>query len=287
MLTIKAPAKINLTLEVLGKRDDGYHEVRSVIQTISLYDILQFRKAKIVEIEAGMSGWLPEKSLIPGAIRVLRDATGCPEGVKISLDKQIPLISGLGGESSDAAAVLLGLNEFWEMNLSIKELEEMAARLGSDVPFFLHGGTALMEGRGEKITVLPPLPRRWAVLVTPPVPRLPGKTGQLYRSLRPGHYTGGEFTKSIVSALREGKEVTSAMLFNTFENLAFQPGSGIETCRQHLIKTGAEDVHLAGSGPTIFALCQEKALAEDLFHRLRNQALETYLVETVQQCGLT
>jgi 4-diphosphocytidyl-2-C-methyl-D-erythritol kinase len=282
MLTIRAPAKINLTLEILGRRDDGYHEILSVIQAISLCDVLHLEKATTIELNATIPDWLPEKSLIPGAIRLLQDATGCARGVKISLDKHLPLISGLGGDSSDAAAVLLGLNQLWELDLSIGELEKMAATLGSDVAFFLHGGTALLEGRGEKVTPLPPFPRQWAVLVIPPVPRLTGKTEQLYKSVKPTHYTDGEITRRLVNATREGKEVTPTMFFNTFENLVFQPGSDIETCRQHLIKIGAEDVHLAGSGPTLFTLFKDKTQAEDLCARLRNQNLETYLAETIQ-----
>jgi 4-diphosphocytidyl-2-C-methyl-D-erythritol kinase len=281
VITLKAPAKINLTLEVLGKRDDSYHEIRSIIQTISLCDVLHFQEADTIELKASMQEWLPEKSLIPGAVRLLQEATERPWGAEIAIEKNIPLISGLGGESSDAAAVLAGLNELWELGLSTGELEGIAAGIGSDVAFFLHGGTARLEGRGEQVTPLPHLPNMWVVLVIPSVPRLPGKTAQLYKSLKPEHFTDGTITGELETALREGRDLTTAMLFNTFENIAFQPRSDIETCRQHLVKIGAEDVHLAGTGPALFTLLKDGAQAKELQSRLQNQALETYLARTV------
>lgn len=281
MLTIVAPAKINLTLEVLGKRDDDYHEIRSVIQTISLCDVLRFQLSKSIELKSNIPDWQAEKSLISRAIGLLQNATGASRGVTIELEKHIPLISGLGGDSSDAAATLQGLNELWELDLPREELAEMAAHLGSDVAFFLYDGTALLEGRGEKVIPLPPLPHAWVVLVTPTTPRFTGKTEQLYQNLKTKHYTDGEITRKLVKALKEGGELTPDMLFNTFENLAFKYVSEVETCREHLLKIGAENVHLAGTGPTLFTLLKEKAQAEELYTRLENQNLEIHLAETV------
>ena len=159
MLTIEAPAKINLTLEVLGKRPDGYHEIRSVIQTINFCDSLQLAPSKDIQFKSNMSGWSGEQSLVVKAIELLQASTGYTHGATIKIKKRLPLISGLGGDSSDAAAALRGLNELWGMGLSASRLLELSPRLGSDVAFFLHGGTALVEGRGEVVTRLPPLPR--------------------------------------------------------------------------------------------------------------------------------
>ena len=281
MLTVPAPAKLNLTLEVLAKRQDGFHEIRSVIQTINLCDSLRFQPSQNIEFKSNTPDWLPEKSLVSKAVGLLRDTTGCSKGATIEIDKHIPLLSGLGGDSSDAAATLRGLNKFWELGLSRPALVELASQLGSDVAFFLYGGTALLEGRGERVTPLPPLPHMWAVLVVPPVSRLPGKTEQLYASLEASHYTDGQITARLVETLKEGGEFTPSMLFNTFENVAFNHFPEISLYREHIVKIGAANVHLAGSGPTLFTLVKGKTQAEDLYMRLKQQKLESYLTDTL------
>ena len=281
MLTVLAPAKLNLTLEVLAKRQDGFHEIRSVIQTVSLCDSLRFQLSQNVELKSDMSDWIPEESLVSKAAALLQEVTGCSKGATIEVSKRIPLVSGLGGDSSDAAATLRGLNKLWGLGLSLEELLELASRLGSDVFFFLHGGTALVEGRGERVTLLPPFPRTWALLVVPSVPRLPGKTKQLYASLKTSHYTDGRITERLVEALRESREFTPSFLFNTFENVVFTRSSEIDVYRKHIVKLGAADVHLAGSGPALFTLIKDRAQAEDLYICLKHQGLEIYLVETL------
>ncbi|MFC1992977.1 4-(cytidine 5'-diphospho)-2-C-methyl-D-erythritol kinase [Chloroflexota bacterium] len=282
MLTLQAPAKINLTLEVLAKRRDGYHEVRSVIQTINLCDSLRFRQSQNIKFKSSTSDWTPERSLISKAASLLKEDTGCSRGAIIEVDKHIPLMAGLGGDSSDAAAVLRGLNKLWGLGLSPEKLHDLAAQLGSDVPFFLHGGTALAKGRGEMLTPLPPLPRMWVVLVMPSVPRVPGKTERLYASLKASHYTDGQFTERLTKELRDNGEFTPSLLFNTFENIAFARSSEISVYRSHILKVGAADVHLAGSGPALFTLIKDKTLAEDLHLRLQQQRLESYLIETLE-----
>jgi len=279
MLTVLAPAKLNLTLEVLAKRPDGYHEIRSVIQTINLCDRLHFQASPKVTFKSNTPDWSPEKSLVSKAAGLLQETTGCTKGATIEVSNHIPLVSGLGGDSSDAAATLLGLNELWGLGLSPAKLLELATQLGSDVAFFFYGGTALVEGRGELVTPLPPLPHRWVVLVVPDVPRLPEKTGQLYASLKTSHYTDGQITQKLVDELREGKEPST--LFNTFENVAFTRFSKLKVYRDHIRKIGAPNVHLAGSGPTLFTLLKDKSQAEDLYTRCQQQGMETYLVGTL------
>ena len=168
MLTVKAPAKINLTLEVLGKRPDGFHNIRSVIQTVDFCDVLSFNLGDKIEVASDNPKFVAEKSLVSRAATRLQEVKGCSRGARIGVEKHIPLSAGLGGDSSDAAAVLLGLNQLWPPPLKPARLLELATRLGSDVAFFLHGGTALVEGRGEKVAPLPSLPQRWVVLVVPP-----------------------------------------------------------------------------------------------------------------------
>jgi len=281
MLTVSAPAKINLTLEVLDKRWDGFHEIRSVIQTINLCDSFHFELSRDIAFKSDMPDWIPEESLVSRAVGLLQQVTGCSKGVTIEVEKRIPLLSGLGGDSSDAAAVLRGLNRLWELNLSMKKLLELTQQLGSDVSFFLYGGTALVEGRGEIVTPLPPLPHRWVVLLMPPVPRLPGKTKRLYDSLKSNHYTDGQITRRLVGELNAGREFTSSFLFNTFENVAFGHFSWLNVSRSHMVKMGAPVVHLAGSGPALFTIVKDRARAEELYTLLQTQRLEPYLAETL------
>jgi len=281
MLTLLAPAKINLTLEVLEKRRDGFHEIRSVIQTINLGDRLGFQPGEGIRFESNSPDWIAGESLVSRTTNLLRETTGCTKGATITVSKRIPLMSGLGGDSSDAAATLRGLNQLWGLGLSRKGLLELAWQLGSDVAFFLCGGTALVKGRGEKVTPLPPLPRTWVVLAIPPVPRLPGKTRQLYEGLGINHYTGGEITRRLVTVLREGGEFTTSLLFNTFENVAFTRFPEVRVSRSHMTKMGATDVHLAGSGPTLFTLVKDEARAEELYRLFQTQRLAPYLAETL------
>lgn len=280
MLTVKAPAKINLTLEVLKKRPDGYHEIKSVLQAIGLYDTLKLEVAESTTFLYDMPDWSAEKSLLIKAVELLKKATGNVNGVRVEIEKRIPMMAGLGGDSSDAAALLRGLNQLWKLGLKPEELQKLAAQLGSDVPFFLYGGAALAEGRGEKVTPLPPLPRMWAVLVVPDVPREPGKTGRMYASLRSEHYTDGSITRKLVEALHNTTEFNSAMLFNTFENIAFEDNK-LHIYIEHLKKLGASHVHLAGSGPTLYTLFTEKAQVEDFRERCKAQGMETYLAATL------
>ena len=278
-MTILAPAKLNLTLEVLARRPDGYHEIRSVIQTISLCDHLTFQDRQSVAIRSDLPEWSAEKSLVSRAVDLMRETTGTSRGISIDVESYIPLISGLGGDSSAAAATLRGLNEIWELNLPQARLLELAGELGSDVPFFLHGGTALIQGRGEAVTPLPDFPHRWVLLVMPDVPRLPGKTASLYASLNAGHFTDGQITEQLIAELREGKE--PSVLFNTFENVAFVSGSTLKAYRNHIQKMGAPQMHLAGSGPALFTLYKDKAEAEELYKLCKLRKIETYLVETL------
>jgi 4-diphosphocytidyl-2-C-methyl-D-erythritol kinase len=285
MPDIKAPAKINLTLEVLGERPDGFHEIRSVIQTIDLYDSLRFRSSRQFLFSSDNPDFIAEESLVSRAAAILQEASGLTRGAAIDIKKRIPLVAGLGGDSSDAAAVLSGLNRLWELRLSPAQLLELAPGLGSDVPFFLYGGTALVKGRGEKVKALPPLPRRWVVLLVPPFPRMAEKTAKLYASLKPGHYTDGQITESLVKALNDRRGLKPSMLFNTFENVAFELFPGLKTYRDHFVKLGAYNVHLAGSGPALFALPDDKMQAENLYTRCEQQGLDCYLAETTDSKG--
>ncbi|MFH0942044.1 MAG: 4-(cytidine 5'-diphospho)-2-C-methyl-D-erythritol kinase [Chloroflexota bacterium] len=279
-LDFKAPAKVNLTLEVLGRRPDGYHEIRSVMQTIGLWDRLRLEPGPAIEYVCRNPGWKLEKSLLPGAVKLLRERTATTRGATIKITKRIPLVSGLGGESSLAAAALRGLNQLWELNLSLTDLESLAARLGSDVTFFLRGGTALAQGRGEMVTPLAPAPEQGLVLLLPDVPEVPQKTARLYARLDESHYTRGEMTERLASRLGRGVGPLPSMLFNVFDRLAPEVFSGLKDYWQRFIAAGAETVHLAGAGPALFTLADSKAPAEAVYRRLVEQGLKTYLTTT-------
>jgi len=279
-LVIKAPAKINLTLEVLGKRPDGFHEIRSVIQTVSLFDILRFSKCDAVEITSLTGGFSAEKSLISKTVDLVKEKSGYSGGVKIEVEKHIPLMSGLGGDSSDAAAVLQGLNQLWNLDWDKVKLSHLAARLGSDVSFFLSGGTALMEGRGEKIIPLKKLPSYAVLLINPPVDRQPGKTARVYAALKPTYFTDGSFTQMFIRELDSRNQILP-YLFNTFENILFNKGSELEVYRDHLIKMGVQNVHVAGSGPVLYSLVADEQKAKELLTVIKAQRMEAYLVSTI------
>jgi 4-diphosphocytidyl-2-C-methyl-D-erythritol kinase len=277
-LTIRAPAKVNLTLEVLSKRDDGYHEIRSVIQTIDLCDIITIDDGENITFQSETKEWDAKKSLISKAVSLFRETTGFSQGVSITVEKNIPMMAGLGGDSSDAAAVLRGLNRFCGTNLSFEELHKMAEQLGSDVPFFLYGGTALIKGRGEEVTPLPSIPEMCIVLAVPSIEILPGKTGRLFESLTMNHYTDGEITRRFVEEVTSGGAIPS--LFNTFENVAYKVFPGLNVFKDHFIKLGAENVHLAGSGPVLFTVVPDLTSAEDLYIQLEKQQMYPVIAKT-------
>jgi 4-diphosphocytidyl-2-C-methyl-D-erythritol kinase len=276
MMTATAPAKLNLTLEVLKKRPDGFHEIRSVVQTTNFCDKLKLSPAVKIDIQCSRPEWSASKSLVSKAVTLLKNSTGARQGALIEIEKRIPLSSGLGGDSSDAAAVLRGLNLLWNLKLSLRDLISYATQLGSDVPLFLYGGTVLVEGRGEMIRPLRPMPHMTVILLVPRIPRLENKTQQLYASLNIRNYTPGKITADFVNML-EGKAASQASgLFNVFDEAALSFFSGLKEIKQEFVSAGAADVHVAGSGPVLFTLLRDEIKAEDIFQRLQKKGLEVY-----------
>jgi len=275
MLTVHAPAKVNLVLEVLGRLGD-YHRISSIVQSIDLSDVLTFEPDGDIRFECDEPG-LERDNLVTRAAELLKASTGCRSGARIELRKRIPWGVGLGGGSSDAAATLLGLNELWRLGLSTGALLDLGAQLGSDVPFFMHGGTALVEGRGEVVTPLPLLPLTYFVLLIPRLPKMTGKTGQMYARLSSAHFADGEYVRQGVAALTRGEAVDHAGVFNTFERVAFDLLPELDGCRKALEQGGAPAVHLAGSGPCLFTFYSAKDRAAELFSQLKAQGFECYV----------
>jgi 4-diphosphocytidyl-2-C-methyl-D-erythritol kinase len=266
VITVKAPAKINLTLEVLGKRPDGYHEIKSLMQTIGLFDVLHFETAESLTLDCSDRSLQSKDNLVFRAAELLRKTAVYRGGTAIHLEKHIPVSAGLGGGSSDAAAALLGLNRLWKCKLGREQLAELAAQIGSDVPFFIYGGAALVEGRGEKIT---PLKARLKlenkfIVFQPDFQEVEGKTGKLYSLLTPDMYSDGSRTAAAVDSLVKTGDIPENLLFNTFDLVADVAYPGMETYRKTLIEAGATNIHLCGSGPCLF----EMAAIHHKFNRL-------------------
>ncbi|MBI2853369.1 MAG: 4-(cytidine 5'-diphospho)-2-C-methyl-D-erythritol kinase [Chloroflexi bacterium] len=272
-ITVKAPAKVNLTLEILGKRHDGYHEVRSLMQAIDLCDSIMFEPAEGVSLVCNEPELQSDDNLVLKAADLLGRAAGCNQGARITLQKNIPWAAGLGGGSSDAAATLKALNQLWRLGLTPSELARLGARLGSDVPFFIYGGLALAEGRGEKISPFLFRPDNWFVLLVPSVPRMERKTAMLYAALRPQWFTQGECTDRLVTFLEAGLKQPWPELCNVFEKAAPQVFQGIEELWRLANEATDKTLHLSGSGPASFVLCKEKEEAVEVWRKLTKAGL--------------
>jgi 4-diphosphocytidyl-2-C-methyl-D-erythritol kinase len=277
-MTVYAPAKINLVLEVLGKHND-YHRISSIVQSIDLCDVLNFQPDEEICFECAEPS-LKRDNLVTRAAALLKESTKCSVGARIELHKHIPWGMGLGGGSSDAAAALLALNELWGLELPLSELVRLASKLGSDVPFFIHKGTALVEGKGEKVTPLPSLPATCFVLLVPPLPKISGKTKQMYDRLNASYYTEGQFVQQALSSLRQGKAIDPGLMFNVFEKVAFDFFPGLDRYRKTLEEAGAPGVYLAGSGPCLFTFFSGEDKANKVVSRLRKHGLECYLASS-------
>ena len=282
----KAYAKVNLTLEVLGRRDDGYHEISTILQTIDLADILRFESASSLTIESSDASLAGEGNLVWWAADLLRRSVSHPGGAHIQLEKHIPVGMGLGGGSSDAAATLSCLNILWGLDMDDAALHKLAASLGSDVPFFLTGGTCLGAGRGEEITPLPPPPMAWVALlcpaVVPPAPDSSApKTAHMYSMLTPDDFTDGSYTRSLSDALAGG-EFSDGLLFNGFGPVARRAMPAHAEMEELLLDAGAAKMCLAGAGPALYTLLWSECEAQNIHNSLKNRGLEAYCVRTVQ-----
>lgn len=280
-LELNAYAKVNLTLEALGRRDDGYHDVVSVMQTVDLHDTLTFESADELDLVCDVPELAGCGNLALRAARLLQESTGTEDGARITIVKRIPLSAGLGGGSSDAAATLVALNRLWGLGLSVGELSALAARLGSDVPFLLRGGTAMVDGRGERVSQLPPADLEWLVIACPGI-QVPDKTASLYAKLGPSNFTRGALTRRLSARIRGGGDVPPQFLFNVFDAVAFDAFPGLRECWDAMHALGAREVHVAGSGPSLFAPVSSREVGSALQLLLTHQhGIESHLVRTV------
>ena len=278
MITLNAYAKVNLTLEILHSRGDGYHEIATVMQTIDLSDTLIFEQAADIFLETDCSELDFPNNLVLRAANLIGKRTGHALGARISLKKRIPVSAGLGGGSSDAATTLLGLNCLWGLGMTIDEIAPIAAEIGSDVPFFLHSGTAMVLGRGERVQPIPPVDIKWLVLLVPPI-YISQKTSTVYSLLSEADHTHGWLTRKLASRIRNGSDVPPQLLFNAFDNVAPKAFPGLDRYWSILHSLGVKEIHIAGTGPTLFAPVSRKERGTAIQLTLeRLYGWESYLV---------
>lgn len=262
-LTALCPAKINLGLEVVGRRPDGYHALVTIFQALSLADTLTVEAADDLHLTCSEPALATAENLCLRAARALQAEIGRPAGARLHLTKRIPAAAGLGGGSSDAAATLRLLDRLWEARLPPARLAALALGLGADVPFFLNGPTALATGIGEALAPLPAPPVTWLVLLRPAV-AVTGKTARLYRALTPADWSDGTRTRAQAERLRAGAGFEPALLAQAFTRPLLAEFPQVAAAAAALRAAGAKIIFPAGSGPTLVTLCDDEAAARAL-----------------------
>ena len=273
-LELKALGKINLGLDVLGRRENGYHDVRMVMQTVYLYDRIIMKKSKTpgIRLETNLY-YLPgkENNLAYQAAQMLMDEFHMEEGVSIQLDKHIPVAAGMAGGSSNAAAVLFGMNRMFSLGLSQKELMERGVKLGADVPYCIMRGTVLAEGIGEILTPLSPMPKCYVLIAKPAISV---STKMVYEKLDSHEIEDHPDIDGILAGLKAGdlKKVAGSM-GNVLERVTVDAYPVIDQIKEMMIKEGALNAMMSGSGPTVFGIFEEKATARKAADAIRDARL--------------
>ena len=273
-IELKALAKINLGLDVLGQRLDGYHTVRMIMQSIYLHDEVKITKIKdpTIEVQTNLN-YLPtnESNIAYKAAALMRKEFQISEGVRISIKKRIPVAAGLGGGSADAAAVLFGMNRLFNVGLPMEELMKRGVTLGADVPYCILRGTVLAEGIGELLTPLPSLPKCTVLVATPPI-RI--STAKIYQALDAIKISQHPDIDSLIGGLERGdlSEVATAM-GNVLEQLTIPLHPEIASIKQEMLLGGALGAMMSGSGPTVFGIYDSKELAHEAKETICKKAL--------------
>lgn len=293
-LTVRAAAKINLALEVVGRRADGYHDVDTVLTTLTLSDTVRIEPAAALLVSAvGPYGSAvpAQDDLAARAARTLGDAVGREPHVRVTLEKQIPAAAGLGGGASDAGAVLRGLNRLWGLGWPVERLAALGAEIGSDVPFFVHGGVGHCTGRGEVVDPLRDLrpPLRLLVLV-PPVPSLPDKTARRFAAIRPADLSDGHRSWRLAQRMARGAPPPTADLCNTFEGVIERTESELLAHYAAYHAAGLPRLHLCGAGPAVYSFVTEGARVAELKRSLRDAGatvFEAYTLPRAEALAIT
>ncbi len=279
-LTLKALAKINLGLDVLGKRDNGYHDVRMVMQTIYLYDNVTLTKTEEsgIRLETNLP-YLPvdEKNIAYKAAKLLIDEFQIKKGVSIKLDKHIPVAAGLAGGSSNAAAVLVGMNRLFRLGLSQEELMERGVSLGADVPYCVMRGTALAEGIGEDLSALMPMPKCYVLIAKPPISV---STKMVYEALDAKEIVEHPDIDGVLEGLsKQDLTKVASSMGNVLESVTIEKYPIIADIKTAMKEAGALNAMMSGSGPTVFGIFDDRKTAKEAWYKLRNMkgAKQVYL----------
>jgi len=273
-MKLRALAKINLGLDVTGKREDGYHEVRMVMQTIQMYDQLEIKESKEPGIRLTTNlPFLPcnDGNLVYKAAKILMDEFDIRQGVDMNLTKFIPVAAGMAGGSSDAAAALVGINRMFQLGLTKRQLMERGVQIGADVPYCVLRGTALAEGIGEKLTVLPPMPDCWILIGKPGISV---STKYVYTTLDLNTDTVHPDIDGMKKALEDGNlyGITERM-GNVLQDVTIPAYPEVERIKEQMKTLGAVNAMMSGSGPTVFGLFENRTAAREAQRRIREKSL--------------
>ncbi len=278
-MSIKAPAKINLSLDVLYKRPDGYHEVKMVMTTIDLADRIEL--VALPEEDAirivSQNRFVPDdcRNLAYQAAKLLKETFSIRQGVAISITKHIPVAAGLAGGSSDAAATLRGLNKLWQLGLTLDELAELGAKIGSDVAFCVYGGTALATGRGEVITPIASPPPCWVVLAKPPIGV---STAEVYRNLELERVSHPDVDAMVRAIERQDYAAICRLVGNVLEEVTLKKYPEVAHIKEQMKRFGADAVLMSGSGPTVFGLIEHDSRMQRVYNGLRGFCDQVFAV---------
>ena len=282
----KAFAKINLGLDIVGKRPDGYHEVNMVMQSIALADEIELLPAEKISVTTDKAD-IPDgqENLAWKAVMLMAEKYGQNPNVQIRIRKKIFSAAGLAGGSADAAAVLRGLNRFWQLGLSAEKLEALAAELGSDVPFCVRGGTAAATGRGEILEPLADMPETWLVLAKP---RVSVSTAWAYQNFRNEDVTARPDITAMKKAIKNSdKQGIIASMGNVLESVTCKAYAEIDAIKEIMVANGAEISLMSGSGPTVFCFVDSEAGGKHIAAVLReNFAIDIELTKTLRRNDL-
>jgi 4-diphosphocytidyl-2-C-methyl-D-erythritol kinase len=279
-LRLNAYAKVNLGLNVLQRRSDGYHEVETVLHTVALHDEIVLREAGDgIRVTADLDIPTGPDSLVYRAAALLREQLGVQRPVEIEIRKRVPVAAGLGGGSADAAVTLMGLAQLWKLRLDGRELHALAARLGADVTFFLTGGAAVARGRGERVQTLPPLPTTWVVLARPRIEIL---TEWAYRQIQPAGITRRPDIAQLVDAVtRRDVPAVGRLLGNVFEEVVAAHHPIVGELKAQVLRGEAYGAVMTGTGPTVFGLMANEAAARRVAEQLAGRAdVEVFVTRT-------
>lgn len=270
-INLKALAKVNLGLDVLRKKEDGYHEVKMIMQTISLYDELEICKSRQagIQVETNLY-YLPtnENNLVYKAAKLLMDEFGIKQGIEIHLKKRIPVAAGMAGGSSDAAAVLWGMNQIYKLGLSRQDLMERGVKLGADVPYCILRGTALAEGIGEKLSVLPPMPKCYILIAKP---NISVSTKFVYENLHANELKAEQHPDidyMIRAIEQKDLKLLASSMGNVLETVTIPAYPVIDEIKKCMMEAGALGAMMSGSGPTVFGIFDSKNTARQALRKV-------------------